>query len=106
MRRFASLEYAAGRHDQAAILLQNAFARFPEHYELAYSLGQVRRGAGDDEGALEAFLSVPPEQAVYLEARTQVVAIYEQRADGETGLMSINIFNSAAAYARDGRPFR
>jgi glyoxylase-like metal-dependent hydrolase (beta-lactamase superfamily II) len=34
-----------------------------------------------------------------------VAAIYEQRAEAETSLMAINLMNSAAAYARDGRPF-
>ena len=35
-----------------------------------------------------------------------VSEIYEQRAKGETSLMAANLFYSAAAYARDGRPFR
>ena len=34
-----------------------------------------------------------------------VAELYELRAEAETGLMSINIFRSAAAYAREGRPF-
>ena len=34
-----------------------------------------------------------------------VAALYERRAEGETSLMAINLFRSAAAYARDGRPF-
>ena len=35
----------------------------------------------------------------------KVALIYENRANTETSLMAINIFNSAAAYARAGRPF-
>jgi len=35
-----------------------------------------------------------------------VAALYEQRAAAETGLMARNLFRSAAAYARAGRPFR
>lgn len=35
-----------------------------------------------------------------------VADIYERRAEGETSLMAANLFSSAAAYARDGRPFR
>jgi len=38
--------------------------------------------------------------------RDTVAAIYERRADAETSLMAINLFRSAAAYARNGRPFR
>jgi glyoxylase-like metal-dependent hydrolase (beta-lactamase superfamily II) len=34
-----------------------------------------------------------------------VAAIYDQRAAAETSLMAINLMNSAAAYARAGRPF-
>jgi alkyl sulfatase BDS1-like metallo-beta-lactamase superfamily hydrolase len=34
-----------------------------------------------------------------------VARIYEQRAASETSLMAIDLFRSAAAYARAGRPF-
>jgi alkyl sulfatase BDS1-like metallo-beta-lactamase superfamily hydrolase len=34
-----------------------------------------------------------------------VADLYERRADGETSLMAINLFRSAATYAREGRPF-
>lgn len=34
-----------------------------------------------------------------------VAALYDKRAAGETSLMARNIFRSAAAYAREGRPF-
>jgi alkyl sulfatase BDS1-like metallo-beta-lactamase superfamily hydrolase len=34
-----------------------------------------------------------------------VAAIYEARADAEPGLMAENLFRSAAAYARERRPF-
>jgi glyoxylase-like metal-dependent hydrolase (beta-lactamase superfamily II) len=37
--------------------------------------------------------------------QAKVAALYEKRADGETSLMTINIFNSAAAYAKAGKPF-
>ncbi len=39
------------------------------------------------------------------EVRQAVAAIYERRAEGETSLMARNLFRSAAAYAREGRPF-
>lgn len=35
-----------------------------------------------------------------------VASIYERRAKGESSLMAINLFSSAAAYARAGRPYR
>jgi alkyl sulfatase BDS1-like metallo-beta-lactamase superfamily hydrolase len=39
------------------------------------------------------------------EVQRTVAAFYEQRAAGETSLMARNLFRSAAAYAREGRPF-
>jgi glyoxylase-like metal-dependent hydrolase (beta-lactamase superfamily II) len=36
----------------------------------------------------------------------RVAEIYERRARSETSLMAINLFSSAAAYAREGRAFR
>jgi glyoxylase-like metal-dependent hydrolase (beta-lactamase superfamily II) len=38
--------------------------------------------------------------------RTAVAALYERRAELEPSLMGVNLFRSAAAYAREGRPFR
>ncbi len=35
-----------------------------------------------------------------------VSALYQDRADGERSLMAVNIFESAASYARQGRAFR
>ena len=37
--------------------------------------------------------------------RETVAALYERRAAGESSLMARNLFRSAAAYAREGRPF-
>jgi glyoxylase-like metal-dependent hydrolase (beta-lactamase superfamily II) len=36
----------------------------------------------------------------------RVANVYEARARSETSLMAVNLFASAAAYAREGRPFR
>lgn len=35
----------------------------------------------------------------------RVADIYETRAKGETCLMAVNLYSSAAAYAREGRAF-
>lgn len=40
-----------------------------------------------------------------VDVQAKVAAVYEARAAHEQSLMAINIFNSAAAYARAGRPF-
>jgi glyoxylase-like metal-dependent hydrolase (beta-lactamase superfamily II) len=39
------------------------------------------------------------------DVQKKVAAIYDKRAESEQSLMAINIFNSAAAYARAGRAF-
>jgi glyoxylase-like metal-dependent hydrolase (beta-lactamase superfamily II) len=38
--------------------------------------------------------------------QTKVADLYERRAESETSLMATNLFRSAAAYARAGRPYR
>lgn len=60
--------------------------------------GEIRLACHLADFALEA---APEDAAV----QTKVASIYEARAARETSLMAINIFNSAAAYAKAGRPF-
>lgn len=74
----------------AAALLQRALA-------LAAG-GDLRLACHVADYALEA---APKDGAV----QHGVAALYEQRAAQETSLMARNIFRSAAAYAREGRPF-
>ena len=40
-----------------------------------------------------------------IDVQAGVAAIYDRRAASETSLMAINLYRSAAAYARAGRPF-
>ena len=66
----------------------------------------TERAAGGDlpvachlaDFALEAD---PSDKAI----REAVAAIYDQRAERETSLMAVNLMNSAASYARAGRPY-
>ncbi|MEJ0044696.1 MAG: alkyl sulfatase dimerization domain-containing protein [Rhizomicrobium sp.] len=39
------------------------------------------------------------------DVRAGVAAVYEKRADTETSLMTINLFNAAATYAKAGKPY-
>jgi glyoxylase-like metal-dependent hydrolase (beta-lactamase superfamily II) len=39
------------------------------------------------------------------DVQAKVAAVYDRRAESEQSLMAVNIFNSAAAYARAGKPF-
>ena len=50
----------------------------------------------------DAALEADPADA---QVRESVAALYERRAAGESSLMARNLFRSAAAYAREGRPF-
>ena len=61
--------------------------------------GDLRAACHLADYALEA----APDDARVCDA---VATIYEQRAEQETSLMAINLYASAAAYARSGRPFR
>jgi alkyl sulfatase BDS1-like metallo-beta-lactamase superfamily hydrolase len=65
--------------------------------ELAGS-GDLRLACHLADLALEA----EPQNAT---VRSAVASVYEQRAEQETSLMAINLYNSAAAYAKEGRAF-
>lgn len=66
--------------------------------EALAATGNFRLASHLADSALEAAPADPQVQA-------KVAAVYEARAQSEQSLMAINIFNSAAAYARAGRPF-
>jgi tetratricopeptide (TPR) repeat protein len=89
IRRYASLEFASGRYEQAAARLEAAFSRHPEHFELAYSLGQVVRNMGDDGRAIELFTLVPEYHPAYVESRLQLTSIYEDREDYTAALVEV-----------------
>jgi alkyl sulfatase BDS1-like metallo-beta-lactamase superfamily hydrolase len=61
--------------------------------------GNLRVACHLADYALEA---APDDAAI----QTGVAEIYERRASEETSLMAINLYRSAAAYARAGRPYR
>lgn len=61
--------------------------------------GEMRVACGLADYALEA----APDDA---HVRKTVAKIYDRRSDDEEGLMAINLYGSAAAYARAGRPYR
>jgi alkyl sulfatase BDS1-like metallo-beta-lactamase superfamily hydrolase len=60
--------------------------------------GELRLASHLADFALEAAPDQPAIQAAVSE-------VYEQRAERETSLMAVNLFKSAAAYARQGKPF-
>jgi alkyl sulfatase BDS1-like metallo-beta-lactamase superfamily hydrolase len=72
--------------------------KLAERAEALAKQGEYRLACHLADFALEA---APGDEAV----RGMVAAIYDNRANTETSLMAINIYNSAAAYARAGRPF-
>lgn len=66
--------------------------------EMLWRQGDMRTACHLADLALEA---APAEPAV----RERVAGLYEKRACSETSLMAINLYRSAAAYAREGRAF-
>jgi glyoxylase-like metal-dependent hydrolase (beta-lactamase superfamily II) len=69
-----------------------------ERAEKIAATGDYRLACHLADYALEA---APTDKSV----QVRVAAIYDARARTEQSLMTINIFNSAAAYAKAGRPF-
>ncbi|MBI3676873.1 MAG: MBL fold metallo-hydrolase [Proteobacteria bacterium] len=69
-----------------------------ERAEKLAASGEFRLACHLADFALEAAASDADVQA-------KVAAVYDKRAESELSLMTINIFNSAAAYARAGKPF-
>jgi tetratricopeptide (TPR) repeat protein len=79
--RLGFLYYEARRFPEASARFQRALAANPEEYEIAFFLGVAQRRVGNDDAALAAFRSVPPEHEHYGEAQTQIASIYERRGD-------------------------
>jgi len=69
-----------------------------DHAMLLAHKGELKLACHLADYALEA---APGDAGV----QQKVAGIYDMRADSETSLMAVNIFNSAAAYARKGRPY-
>ena len=90
VRRLASLEFSAGRHERSALLLDQALIDFPGHFELAYSLGQVRRNMEQPELARAAFELIPQGSGSYIEARAQIISILEDARDFAAALAEVN----------------
>jgi glyoxylase-like metal-dependent hydrolase (beta-lactamase superfamily II) len=78
--------------------LSGGAKKLAERAELLANAGDFRLACHLADYALEA----APKDA---DVQAKVAAIYDARAEKEESLMTINIFNSAAAYARAGRPF-
>ena len=77
VRRLASLEFSAGRFESAATRLEQALDQGGDKPELAFALGQIRRGTGDDAGAITSFSMIELTDPNYFEARIQIAAILE-----------------------------
>ncbi len=96
VRRLASLEFAAGRHERSAELLKQALVDFPGHYEFAYSLGQVRRNMDQPDLARAAFAMIPAGEPSYIEARARIISILEEAADYRAALAEVNALREVA----------
>jgi tetratricopeptide (TPR) repeat protein len=79
--RLSLLDYDGGRYEQAAVRLEAVLSRAPDDHEVAYLLGLVRQRLGDPDGAVEALSRIPPEHRRFVDARTQVAVIHEERGE-------------------------
>ncbi len=84
---------------QQIALLAGGAKKLVDRAERLQRDGMMRVACGLADFALEAAPSDP-------EVQERVAALYRKRADTEEGLMAINLFAAAAAYAEEGRPFR
>lgn len=90
LRRLASLEFSAGRYEAAAGRLEAVLERAPDQPELAFALGQIRRAAGDDARAFEAFERIEPQHANYFDARIQIAALLEAAGRFDEALVEVD----------------
>jgi tetratricopeptide (TPR) repeat protein len=97
--RLSLLEYDRGDYGEAAVRLAAVLERSPEEHEVAYLLGLVLQRQGDTEAALEAFERVPPEHRHFVDARTQMAVVFEERDDYAAALEQVQ-------RAREVRPSR
>ncbi len=97
--RLALLEYDQGRYQEAASRLERALAERPAEHGVAYFLGLVRQRLGKNEAALEAFGRIPEGHGRYVDARTQMAAIFEDRGEYERAI-------EAVEQARQAKPTR
>jgi len=113
VRRLASLEFAAGRYEESARRLRAALEKNPAHAEFAHTLGQVLRGLNRSDEAIEAFERIPPQHPLYVEARMQLAAIYEEMGNLDAALLEAEalrelrperglVFHVASLRARTG----
>ncbi len=79
--------------------LAGGAVKLAERAEALAKKGEMRLACHLADSALEA----EPDNK---EIQEKVAALYDRRAEEEEALMSINIYNAAAVYARQGRPFR
>lgn len=88
------------RHELAHAIAEIAGGSLPlaELAETLAASGNLRLACHLADFALESAPNQP-------EIQTKVASIYDTRAAKEESLMASNIFNAAAAYARNGKPF-
>jgi tetratricopeptide (TPR) repeat protein len=87
--RLSLLDYDAGRYEDAEIRLAAALAKNPDEYEVAYLLGLVRQRRGEGDAAMEVFARIPSDHRHYVDARTQMAVILEDRGEYAVALAEV-----------------
>ena len=94
--RLGFLKYEAREWDEAAPRFERFLQVNPREYEVVYFLASARRRAGDEEAALQAFESIPPEHKNYADARTEMAAMLERRGEYAAALAQVELANAAS----------
>jgi tetratricopeptide (TPR) repeat protein len=91
MVRLGFLHYEAENFGESALRFEAYLEAESADSEVAFFLGIVRRRQGEDEAAIEAFLSIPPDSEHYAEARTQLAVLYERSGEFAGALEEVTL---------------
>ena len=91
VRRLASLEFGAGRYEDAAKRLRYAVDQYPEQVEFRYSLGQVLRVTSEPEEAILVFDEINSDHPLYVESRMQIALLHQEQGRPELALEEVEI---------------
>jgi tetratricopeptide (TPR) repeat protein len=91
MVRLGYLHLREGRYPEAAELFERVLAADPRQHEVAYLLGVVRRRLDQEDEAIAAFRRIPSSHNRYVDARTQIAGILEERGDFAGALEQVEL---------------
>jgi tetratricopeptide (TPR) repeat protein len=92
--RLGFLYYEARRYEEATERFERVVSQTPDEYELIFFLGIAQRRSGQPDRAIATFERISVEDEHYAEARTQIAAIHERRAEYADALAEVERANA------------